>query len=186
VNPFGTAERERGRPCQIVIAYDTVAAGRRAMRLVSSLRSNEELDCEIRPLPWRFDLPEDPDWRDLATADAVKADVLMISSFLQSNLPPAVWKWIAECLELKRGETAAVVALFGADGQMDHADSDRLQLLTKAAREAELAFFTPSPVEDGPSSVIRWDGSTHVEFIRRSVDGILYPGVFNRDWGLNE
>jgi hypothetical protein len=184
VNPFGSAERDG--PCQIVIAYDTVAAGQRAMELVSSLHSQDEMDFEMRPLPWRFDLLEDAAWRDLARADVVESDLLFISTFSKSNLPPAVWKWIGECLALKRGETAAVVALFGADGQMDDAESARLQLLRNATREAGLAFFAPSAGEDESSRFLHSGSSIHVEYMSRSVDDVLYPGVFNRDWGLNE
>ena len=186
LNPFGSVERERGQPCQIVIAYDKVAAGRRAMQLVSALHSQDELDFEIRTFPWRFDLLENPDWRELASADALKADLLFISTFSNSELPSAVWKWIAECLTLKCGDSAAVVALFGADGRMDRPDSVRLRLLKTATQDAGLEFFAPSPGWGKSMNDTRSEQTMRVEFIPRSVDEVLYPGVFNRDWGLNE
>jgi len=156
------------------------------MNLVSSLHSQDALDFEIRTLPWRFDLLQDADWRDLASADALKSDLLIISTFSSANLPAAVWKWLAECLALKRGESAAVVALFGADGHMDHANSSRLQMLRSATHEAGLEFFAPSPGMDSSLNSIRSATLIHAEFFSSSIDTNLYPGVFNRDWGLNE
>lgn len=72
---------------RVVIAYNDVAAGKRAMRVLADLGKGLGEDIEFQPLPWSFDLLADMDWREVAAHDAVKADILIIATSSTNPLP---------------------------------------------------------------------------------------------------
>ena len=127
----------------VLVAYDDVSAGQHAMRVIGNVdRQLDELEKRY-PSLWRFDLLEDPDWRLLATAEALQADLLVISASGRSGLPVGVKTWFKTCLAQKKGTAAAVVALFGVGERMDSPDSPRIQFVKSAVEAAGLAFFAP-------------------------------------------
>ena len=130
---------------QVVIAYDDIAAGTRAMRVLADLGKGLGDDIEFQPFPWSFDMLADMDWRKVASHDACKADILIIATSSAGPLPPAVGRWADAAISQKRGTAAAVVALFGSDENPDGAGSSRLQAIQTAARQAGLDFFAPAP-----------------------------------------
>ena len=125
-------------PFEVVIAYDTVVAGKRAMDLFSNLQR----EVGFRIQPWPFDLIIDPEWRTVATGEAIKAELLTISSS-QTELPPEVRKWLLMCRTRKRGTHGAVVALLGNQGRTRGFDSLDIRYLCEASKEAGLDFFAP-------------------------------------------
>lgn len=127
------------------IAYNDVAVGKRAMRVLADLGKGLGEDIEFQPLPWSFDLLADMDWREVAAHDAVKADILIIATSSTNPLPSAVERWAKATISQKRGTAAAVVALFGSDENPDGAGSSRLEAIRTAAQRAGLAFFAPAP-----------------------------------------
>ena len=202
---FYTSHEECNEVFNVVIAYDNVAAGQRAMRLLSYLRREHGESIRFQPQPWRFDLLGHPDWRQFAVADALKADLLIISASGGSGLPTAIRSWITACFARKRGANAAVVGLCGSEGKMDDADSPRLQFLQSAAREAGLEFFAPLPtcqhaltkVQTEPGQLKDWTGGLD-EFrnpaARQQLGEVPLPAPSQafrqitpyRHWGINE
>ena len=144
--PVETLHHERKQCFNVVIVYEAAAAAQRAMRLFSQLEREHGKDLKLEPKCWRFDLLEDHAWRKFAAADAIKADLLILSASSKSELPATVQSWIKSCLALKRGAKTAVVGLFGTEEEMDEADSARLQSLQRATEEYGLVFFAPLPV----------------------------------------
>ena len=130
---------------RVVIAYNDVAAGKRAMRVLADLGKGLGEDIEFHPLPWSFDLLADMNWREVAAHDAVKADILIIATSSTNPLPSAVERWAKATISQKRGTAAAVVALFASDENPDGAGSSRLEAIRTAARQAGLDFFAPAP-----------------------------------------
>ena len=130
---------------RVVIAYNDVAAGKRAMRVLADLGKGLGDDIEFQPFPWSFDLLADMDWREAAARDACNADILIIATSSASPLPPAVERWAKAAISQKRGTATAVVALFGSDENPDGAGSCRLEAIQTAARQAGLDFFAPAP-----------------------------------------
>jgi hypothetical protein len=174
-------EPESERDFSVVIAYENLAAGHRAMRLFADLVEEHRGHLTFRPRPWRFDLLADPEWRQFAAADARRADLLIISTGNDSDLPASVRSWVRLCLARKAG--GGVVALFGTEGQMDTADSPRLQFLKQAAEEAGLDFFAPlAPEPRAEWSRTRATASGTVQ----SGAAALHPAAANRHWGINE
>jgi hypothetical protein len=159
----------------IVIAYDDVPAGQRAMHTLADLGRNFADEMDLGPQLWRFEYLEDPDWRALATADAIKADILIVSTTSKSELPAAVENWLADCFVQKHGTSAAVVALLGAVDNIDEPDSPRFQFIQRAALEAGLDFFAPQP--RGQNSLDSTIKSIHrrADTMTRTLDEILHP-----------
>ena len=130
---------------RVVIAYDDVAARKRAMRMLADLGKDLGNDIEFQPLPWPFARLADIKWSKVGDRDAVNADILIIATSSASPLPPAVGRWAEAAISQKRGTAAAVVALFGSDENPDGAGSSRLEAIWTAAQRAGLAFFAPAP-----------------------------------------
>jgi hypothetical protein len=137
--------RDLNHPLRIVIAYNEVPAGKRAMRVMSDLARGLGEAVEFQPLPWSFDLLADTDWAKVAGDDAVNADILIIATSSADPLPPAVGRWAEAAISRKQGTAAAVVALLGPEEQPDGHDSARLAAIRAAARQAGLDFFAPAP-----------------------------------------
>jgi hypothetical protein len=134
---------DEGNRLKVVIAYEDIPAGRRAMSMLDRMaQAPLELE-ELFPSLWQFDLLEDPDWRELATKDALKAAMIIISASSASDLPTTVREWIKVSLDQKQGATTAVVALLGPTGHLDDPASPRIQYLKETTDQAGQEFFAP-------------------------------------------
>ncbi len=132
-------------PLRVVIAYDCLAAGKRAMRVIGDLAKALGNTIEFEPTPWSFDLLADVDWREVAASDAVRADILIIATSGARPVPSEVERWTEAAIQRKQGTAAAVVALFGAEEDSVYDRSPQLAFVQNAAREAGLDFFAPAP-----------------------------------------
>lgn len=130
---------------RVVIVYDDVDAGQRAMRVLADLRKGMREDTEFQTLPWSFNLLADPEWGKVAASEGIGAEILMIATNGAEPLPPAVGRWVRYVVDRKRGTDAAVVALFGPEKDPDGVGSRRVEDLRGAARQAGLDFFAPAP-----------------------------------------
>ena len=65
----------------VVVAYDNLRAGQRAMRTLTSLVDQfRGTRVEMRPQLWRFDLLDEPQCFRAALHDAIRADMLIVST----------------------------------------------------------------------------------------------------------
>jgi len=142
---FDRASREPGRALRVVIAYNDIAGGRRAMHVLANIAKELGNDIEFQPLPWLFGLLADVDWREVAASDAVSADILIIATSSTNPLPQAVGRWGEAAISQKRGTHAAVVALFAGGEYPAGSGSSQLEAIQMAARQAGLDFFAPAP-----------------------------------------
>jgi hypothetical protein len=127
-----------------VILYDDASAGHRAMHTATTLSNGRRGTwLEIKTQPWRFDLLDDPEWFALALADAINADMLILSVSRENSLPAMVEDWLKLCLMRKRGTDAAVVALLGPDDHLDEPVCPRFRFVQRVAEAAGLDFFAP-------------------------------------------
>lgn len=134
-----------GSALRVVIAYNDLAAGKRAMRVMANLGKGLGEDIDFQPLPWSFDLLADMRWGEAAARDAVNADILIIATSSTRPFPPAVRRWAEAAISRKQGTAAAVVALFGTEQNPDGVGSSRLEAIQTAAQRAGLDFFAPAP-----------------------------------------
>ena len=141
--PEASAHCDPEAKFNVLVAYDDVPAGQHAMRMIGNVeRRIGEIETRY-PSLWRFDLLKDPDWRIQATAEAIQADLLVISASGQSGLSGGVKTWLQTCLTQKKGTAAAVVALLGSGEHLDPPDSPRIQFLKGATEAVGLDFFAP-------------------------------------------
>ncbi len=125
-------------------AYDNLSGGQRAMQLVCELERESPEEIQIQPLLWRFDLLADPEWQQLAVADVMRADLLIVSA-ASCELPTAVRRWLTASLSREIVTHKALVALLGKQGQTVETNLPSLLFLQTVARKGGLAFFAPSP-----------------------------------------
>ena len=125
--------------------YEDAPAGKRALHTLEGVTHQSNGSIALHPSLWRFDLLEHPDWRAVATAEAVQAGLVVISTTSKGELPAAVQHWVQGWLGQSRGTVAALAALLGPADDPDAADSPRIQFLKSAAEATGLGFFAPTP-----------------------------------------
>jgi hypothetical protein len=167
-------------PVRVVIAYNDLAAGKRAMHVMANLGEGLGSDIAFRPIPWSFELLADPDWGAAAARDAASVDILILATSDTQPLPAAVARWVEAAIGRMRGTAAAVIALFGPTENPDGPDSRRLQAIQAAALGAGLDFFAPSPRHEPDETIARIH--RRAELVTPLLDGILHqrPAVSHR------
>lgn len=98
---------------KIILLYDDVGAGRRAMTAAVKLAAGLEFESEPRYSVWRFDLLEDDTLHAAATQEAVEAEIIIVSTSQPNALPDAVNQWIEACLARKTSAGTVLLAIFG-------------------------------------------------------------------------
>lgn len=168
---------------QVVIAYDDVAAGKRAMHVLADLGMGMGDDLEFQPLPWAFDLLVDTKWREAAANHALKADILILAASNMRALPLEIQEWIETTLSRKRGTDSAVVALFGSEENPGSA-SAALEAIRTAAQRAELAFFAPVARRDLDKAALQIQ--QRADKITPLLEDLLRQPHPPPHWGINE
>jgi|ERR1051325_949428 hypothetical protein len=175
-----------GKPVwKILIAYDTVAAGQRAMQLFSWLGRIHGEELDFRPQLWSFDLLADPNWRELAGADLMQADMILVAALGQSDLPAHMRTWLSACLTRRQGADAAIVALFGTEDDTDDPGSPRLKFLEGEAKAAGLQFFAPLPRSTTASAGEVYWRAPALTITPRPNDALGRAEV-GQHWGIND
>jgi hypothetical protein len=140
VNSRGQSSRLR-----VVVAYDDPAAGKRAIDVIANVGRRLGEEIEFEPLPWAFDCVADVDWCEVATSDAVNADVLIISCSRAGPLPPVIARWAERVICARKGMPTAIAALLCPEESPDETNSSRLEPLQAAASRSGLDFLAPMP-----------------------------------------
>lgn len=142
---FERREVGASQTLNVLIAYENLAAGQRAMRLCWNLACQQEGDLSLHPRLWRLDLVADPVYAGFAIADAVQAELFIVSISSQAELSKPARHWLKLCLAIarKQATSAAMVALLGTDDQINESYSPNFQFLRSVAQEAGLEFFIP-------------------------------------------
>ncbi len=169
---------------RVLVAYEDIAASRRAAATCQYLTGQMGDAVECRTSMWKFDLLEHPTLRELAADDASEADVIVLAAGRADTLPGAVMAWFEAWLPRRQSREGALVALFeGGEDQAadaspayaflaDFALRAGLDFLPHQGRFAELATgeIVVPPVDDGADS-----------------SGDFSPEVTPfQHWGLNE
>jgi hypothetical protein len=181
-----TAVHAEARPLfQVLVVYEDFAAGRRANDTCSFLLAQLGGEFELRSELWKFEVLRDPEHADMAAAEALEADAIIVATHGTKPLPAEVTSWIDRWLPLREGRTGALIALLGGGPNPQQVLPPAYGYLEKVAKAANMDFlphvlaFTdedvpsfdiPLPSEVSPA---RWD-----ELMQR-------PGP-ERHWGINE
>jgi len=131
------------RRVHVMILYDDLPAGYRAMELFSHLVEEHGDTIELNPLIWRFDLVEDPGWTEVLDQEAMRSDLFIISVGPKNGLPMPVRNWLESDLRFKRRASAAVVLLLAEDARLPDTTSSppALEYLQNLTERSGLEFF---------------------------------------------
>lgn len=165
---------------RVVIAYEDIEAGKRAMRIFDHLSQDHQNEIEFEPQPWKFDFLGDPDFFQTALLDGRKADIVVIAMTESENLPTVVREWVSACFRDRRRHGGAVIALFGLEGQQFEAEPSSLEFLRSEARKAGLTLLEPSRNTASPRPRSKSDLRGTWQTTPRNT------APFGRHWGINE
>jgi len=101
-------------PLKAIIVYSDAAAGHRAMDVLLKLASNAAERLEVAPILYRFELLDDPHWREVAASDAAGCDMIILSTSVVNELPESINEWAKASLASRSGASIALLTLFGS------------------------------------------------------------------------
>jgi hypothetical protein len=101
-------------PLNVLIIYEDAPSARRAMRMVCRLAAQTGDQIDFKVDFWRFDLLEDSECGSAAMLDALAANMVIVTTREDADLPPATNRLLERCIARRSETKAAVVALFGS------------------------------------------------------------------------
>src|SRR5215470_18066327 len=132
---FGSSDNEVSPALNVVIAYEDLETGKRAMKTYDYLVEHLGSQCLFANQMWKFDVLAVPKLREIAAKDAAAADIIIISAHEGNALPTEVKAWIDLWLSYKTQATA-LVGLFGGES----VESPVREYLADVAAKAKIEF----------------------------------------------
>jgi hypothetical protein len=121
-------------PLRVVIAYDDRAAGRRALAMLNRVLRHEPGAVHLIPSLWRFDVLETAECSERALADAIAADLFILSTSASETIAAGIERWVSTFLSRRRGTGTAILALFGPDDEWSISIQEADSAATKDGR----------------------------------------------------
>jgi hypothetical protein len=137
--PVNPATLNENPSLNVVIAYEDFETGKHAKRTYDFLVENIGRDWHLTNQMWKFDVLVLPKLRDIAVEDAVRADIIMISS-RGRELPAHVKTWIESWLTVA-SNPLALVALFEYAREGAGPGNAARSYLADVARRGNMEFF---------------------------------------------
>jgi hypothetical protein len=130
---------------RVLIAFDDLAAYRRALRTIAAVSRQLDEEIAVQPLPWQFETLTTPYWRDLALDEAGGAAILMVSTSRPGALPEGIRQWLQECAGsgTAREAGALLIAMLGIPGEHDGPGVHDAGFLRAIAEHAGWSFLAP-------------------------------------------
>jgi hypothetical protein len=126
---------------RILTAYEDIAAGIRAREMSKQLAAELKPELQISHNVWRFELLGHPQLREYASADAVEADLVIISAHGDEELPGHVKAWIGSWLNQRRKGPCALVALLDQEEIVPGILPPLCVWLRRMAEKGHMDFF---------------------------------------------
>ena len=133
---FGSSDAEANPALNVVIAYEDLETGKRAMKTYDYLVEHLGDQCLFANQMWKFDVLSVSKLREIAAKDAAAADIIMIAAHEGNQLPREVKAWIEQWLSYKT-HASALVGLFGTES----VDNPVRDYLAGVAKRANIEFF---------------------------------------------
>ena len=140
----------------VVIAFEDAAAGKHAEAFYEHLKERLGAEFEFTRYQWSFVLLQDPDVRDAAAHDAAVADIVIVTTHGDAELPDYVDNWFQAWVGRNAGPMA-LVALF-----------DRLPVNVETREEVRSGLARIAQT-GGMDFFAEPDNSPNTEFIDRLV-----------------
>ena len=184
-----SSDREDIPIFSVVIVFEDFSTGKQAKQAYDFLVANLSHEWQVTSQMWKFEVLSLPELREMAAKDAAMANLVIVSSRGDRELPSEVKAWIDKWLGHK-GDTVALIALFDSPPeQAEHAQATQTYL-ERVAERGNMEFFTWPQV--GPGMKGRQES---VALDRRSemAERRLFPPVVVvpretsfAHWGINE
>src|ERR1700749_4985931 len=144
---FGSSDRDMNSALNVVIAYEDLETGKRAMKTYEYMVQQLGDQCLFANQMWKFDVLSVPKLKDIAAKDAAAAEIIIISGHDGRDLPAGVKSWIEMWLGYKT-EASALVGLCEGESDFNPARA----YLADIASRAQIEFFCQPGI---------WPGASH-------------------------
>jgi len=133
------------RQLRTILVYENLAAAVRAQSLIHRLATELRPEFELFNQVWKFELLRHPQLKQEVTAEAIEADVIIISASSGTELPPLINSWIESWLPEKIGQQASLIALFDqeveAGNGAEEGPPSACEYLRRIAEAGGMDFF---------------------------------------------
>lgn len=180
---FGSSEKEANPALNVVIAYEDLETGKRAMKTYENMVQQLGDQCLFANQMWKFDVLAVPKLKEIAAKDAAAAEIIIVSAHGGNELPKEVKAWIDLWLSYK-SETSALVALF--DGET--VDNPVRSYLAEIARRGKMEFFCQPGAWPGSGQTRSANTLTHPlnEKTFSFLTSATQEAPSFSHWGINE
>lgn len=170
----------------VVTAYEDFATGQRAIETYSNLVLRLGHEFQFRTNMWKFEVLQQPKLLEMAVQDALDAQIIIVSTHGESELPQPVQDWIQMWASRRDGDACALVALF------DCVTPARLEVrsirshLSRIALAGQMDFFSQPP--ECAADLDSGMNGEAPDAARRltSIDGLLAEEMASSRWRIDE
>ena len=149
--PAASSNRQGAPAFGVVLVFEDFNTGKRAKRAYDFLAASLTQEWQVISQMWKFEVLSIPELREMAAKDAAMANLIIVSSRGDRELPAHVKDWIEMWLGY-RGDAVALVALFDSPPeQAEHAQATQTYL-EGVAKRGQMEFFTWPEVALGEQS----------------------------------
>lgn len=170
----------------VVTAYEDFATGQRAIETYSNLVLRLGHEFQFRTNMWKFEVLQQPKLLEMAVQDALDAQIIIVSTHGESELPQPVQDWIQKWSAQRAGDACALVALF------DCVIPDRLEVrsirshLSRVARAGQMDFFSQPDESPAPARSGLNGEAADAPKRKWSIDGLLAREMASSRWEMDE
>jgi len=180
---LGPSDREITSALNVVIAYEDLETGKRAMKTYEYMVQQLGNQCLFANQMWKFDVLAVPKLKEIAAKDAAAAEIIIISAHEGRELPNEVKSWIEMWLGYKT-EASALVGLFAGQSETNPIRN----YLADIARRAQIEFFCQpgiwpgTPATRSTTTLAHPRGDKAIAFLATATQEVpSFP-----HWGINE
>src|SRR6185437_1781183 len=180
---LGSSEKKVNSALNVVIAYEDLETGKRAMKTYDYMVEQLGDQCLFTNQMWKFDVLPVPKLKEIAAKDAASAEIIIVSAHEGKQLPDEVKSWVELWLSYETQATA-LVGLFGAENP----ENPVRNYLADVARRAKIEFFCQPGI--WPALGQKHDTSTRMWERNEKTFSFLANAVREEPvashWGINE
>lgn len=178
---------------KVIIVHEDTIAGLQATHILKQVAANlaAQLGMEVNPWEicshvWHFEWLQDPKLNEQAVAESATADIIIISTESETELPVSVRGWIESVLPRKQGAPMALVAFLGGRKELHAATLPCTIYLRQLAQQYGVDFICNAP--DKRTGI---ESAVASAFSRVEEDSALLQEArpyepSPRGWGLND
>lgn len=187
--PFEPLDLQAKPVMNVVIVYENFEAGKHAKRTFDYLANSLGNECQLSSQMWKFDVLGIQKLRDMAAADALAADIIIVSSAGKNELPGPVLAWIDLWLEQKSNALALVALFTCPDEELEETGTVR-SYLAEVARRGQMEFLAQPESGWGRETAVESRVAARIPEQQArmftSLAGALQQDTPYQRWGIND